>query len=87
LFFSNFEKKFSRLCLLSIQKLGNGADNAFEPPYKFDYYLGSSSTKDDIVPARNFLSQDHWGYYNGSASELSLSEDHDFLSDEKHTIF
>lgn len=85
--FNSFESRFARLCLLSIQKTGTGEDNAYEPPYKFDYYTGSTHAMDDIVPARNFLSQDHWGYYNGSNSQLSLSEDHDFLSRERDEYF
>lgn len=85
--FSAFESKFTRLCLLSIQKIGNGDDNASEPPYTFTYFTGSSKEADDIVPARNYLSQDHWGYYNGSNATLSLTEDHDFLSQEQDSYF
>jgi hypothetical protein len=85
--FSSFEAKFARLCLLSVQKIGNGEDNASEPPYRFGYYLGSSLSTDDIVPARNYLSQDHWGYYNGANSGLPVAEDHDFLADERNQYF
>lgn len=85
--FTSFESKFARLCLLSIQKKGTGEDNSVEPPYKFYYYTGSTKLQDDIVPARNYLSQDHWGYYNGDVSGLSLSEDHDFLSNEANSYF
>ncbi len=85
--FSGYETKFARLCLLSIQKMGNGEDDATEPPYKFSYYTGSTQSADDIIPARNFLAQDHWGYYNGSNSRLSLTEDHDFLSQETSQYF
>ena len=85
--FNSYDAKFSRLCLLSIQKLGTGEDDAVEPPYKFSYYTGSSKSSDDIVPARNYLSQDHWGYFNGNNAGLSLNEDHDFLSDETNTYF
>jgi hypothetical protein len=85
--FSGFESKFARLCLLSLQKVGNGEDNAAEPPYKFAYYTGSTHSSDDLVPAQNYLSQDHWGYYNGNNSGLPLSEDHDFLSDERTQYF
>lgn len=82
------DRKFARLCLLSIQKLGDATDNASEPPYRFSYYTGSvKGSKDDIVPAWNFLAQDHWGYYNGDKSGLSLTEDHDFLSDEGMQYF
>lgn len=85
--FSSFESKFARLCLLSIQKMGTGEDNSYEPPYRFDYYTGSTKSADDFIPARNYLSQDHWGYYNGLNAGLSLSEDHDFLSQEKDAYF
>lgn len=85
--FSGYESKFARLCLLSIQKLGTGEDDANEPPYKFEYYTGSTLSADDIVPARNFLAQDHWGYYNGDVSGLPLTEDHDFLNNERPQYF
>lgn len=90
--FTSYEAKFLRLCLLSIKKIGTGEDNVVEPPYKFDYYTQTNSNSetaqsDDIVPALNFLSQDHWGYYNGSNSGLSITEDHDFLSDERMQYF
>lgn len=81
------QRVFARLCLLSLQKTGTEEDAAYEPPYKFSYYTGSTLSSDDIVPARNYLSQDHWGYYNGANSGLSLSEDHDFLSDENNQYF
>ncbi len=81
---STFENKFARLCLLSIQKIGNGIDNVTEPPYKFSYHLGFGHLVDDIVPPRNSLSQDHWGYYNGLLSGLPVIEDHDHLSDPQN---
>ncbi|MBN8666398.1 MAG: hypothetical protein J0M30_02775 [Chitinophagales bacterium] len=90
--FTGFQKKFARLCLLSLRKLGNGDDNATEPPYLFEYYTGyagrpGNSNGDDIVPARNYLSQDHWGYYNGFNSEMPLTEDHDKFNDERTMYF
>ena len=86
--FSTFESKFARLCLLSIQKIGTGEDNAYEPPYKFEYILGQTKgAPENFIPARNSLSQDHWGYYNGPTSGLSQSEDHDFLSDPANQYF
>jgi hypothetical protein len=84
--YTPFEKKFTRLCLLSLQKMGTGEDEATEPPYKFDYYTGSTKTADNIVPARNFLNQDHWGYFNGNISGINLTEDHDFFTYE-HPYF
>lgn len=85
--FSSLEAKFARLCLLRMQKIGNAEDDATEPPYRFSYYTGSTFSADDIVPARNFLAQDHWGYYNGSNSGLSLTEDHDFLTNGRTQYF
>ncbi|MBL7732306.1 MAG: hypothetical protein JNM88_14100 [Chitinophagaceae bacterium] len=85
--FSGYESKFARLCLLSVQKLGTGEDDATEPPYVFNYYTGSTVSADDIVPARNFLAQDHWGYFNGSISGLPMNEDHDFLGNEETQYF
>ncbi len=85
--FSGYESKFARLCLLSIQKTGTMEDDATEPPYTFSYYTGSTQSSDDIIPARNFLAQDHWGYYNGNTSGLSLTEDHDFFSNEGMQYF
>ncbi|MES2430802.1 MAG: hypothetical protein V4556_07675 [Bacteroidota bacterium] len=77
--FSTYEKKLVRLCLLSIQKIGDASDNATEPPYQFNYITNTTSNKDDIVPPRNFLAQDHWGFYNGDNSQLPLDQDHDFF--------
>lgn len=85
--YNSFESKFLRLCLLSVQKLGEDGKSALEPPYKFDYYTGSTKSADDFVPARNYLSQDHWGYYNGLNAGLSLTEDHDFLGGERDAYF
>lgn len=85
--FSGYETKFPRLCLLSVQKIGNTEDDATEPPYLFNYYTGSTQNSDDIVPAPNFLAQDHWGYYNGSSSGLPINENHDFLSNERTQYF
>lgn len=85
--FTSFQKKFTRLCLLAIKKIGNGEDNATEPPYHFTYYTGTTDNPDDIVPPHHFLAQDHWGYYNGANSGLSLTEDHDFLDDETNQYF
>jgi hypothetical protein len=80
------DKKFARLCLVSVQKIGSGVDDAKEPPYKFDYYLFSENRikqwKDyDYVPAQNYLSHDHWGYYNGDITGIPWKNaDHDFLN-------
>jgi hypothetical protein len=86
--FIGVESKFARLCLLSIKKIGNGEDQASEPPVRFEYYTGTdTNSPDDIVPPANSLAQDHWGYYNGSNSSLPMHEDHDFLSAPYHQYF
>ncbi|MBL7732204.1 MAG: hypothetical protein JNM88_13575 [Chitinophagaceae bacterium] len=85
--YSSFESKFLRLCLLSVQKIGEDGKSTLEPPYRFEYYTGSTKSSDDFVPARNYLSQDHWGYYNGHNAALSLTEDHDFLAGERDAYF
>lgn len=86
-YFSGFEKKFARLCLLSLQKIGNGKDDAVEPAYQFKYYMGDAKRGDDIVPALNFLSIDHGGYFNGDVSNLPLDQDHDDLSQPQDRYF
>lgn len=58
--FTENDKLFTRLCLKSISRSGVTTK---EPPYKFDYFLGS--TNDDYVPPRLSFSRDWWGYYNG----------------------
>jgi len=56
----------ARLCLTSVQQTGvDGKDK--EPPYRFDYYLGSNSTE-DCVPDLFSPIKDIWGYYNGDAN-------------------
>lgn len=79
--FTAYESKIARLCLLSLQKVGSDGSTP-EPAYNFSYYLGGSG-QDNIVPPRNSLSQDHWGYYNGDVSGIPASEDADFLQNEK----
>jgi len=61
-----YEKSVSRLVLLSIKKVGVDLKSD-EPPYLFDYYLGSAAT-DDFVPPPFFYKKDIWGYYNGDNS-------------------
>jgi YD repeat-containing protein len=62
---SPYQSKSARLCLLSVKKLGVDV-KAEEPPYTFDYYLGSGG--DDIIPPPFFHMKDVWGYYNGNYS-------------------
>jgi YD repeat-containing protein len=60
--FSEKEKRFARLCLLSFQK---SAKNLNEPPYEFSYYTGNEfSESNAMVPPTGCLYQDHWGFYN-----------------------
>lgn len=59
------DKRFARLCLRSVQKIGT---NISEPANRFDYYTGSESLDPkDIVPPFDCMAQDHWGYYNKSS--------------------
>ena len=56
----------ARLCLQSVQQTGvDGKDK--EPPYRFDYYLGTNATE-NCVPALFSPIKDIWGYYNGDAN-------------------
>ncbi len=63
---SEYQKRMSRLCLLSVKKIGHDMLED-SPPYKFDYYTGSN-TPDDIVPPPFTHSKDIWGFYNGDQS-------------------
>ena len=59
------QRKYARLCLRSIQRTGVDLKEA-EKPISFDYYLGSTSTNDDIVPPPFCSLKDIWGYFNGN---------------------
>ncbi|HEU4471642.1 MAG TPA: DUF5977 domain-containing protein [Flavisolibacter sp.] len=61
---SDYQKRVSRLCLKSVQKVGVDLKEE-NLPYIFDYYLGSNTT-DDFVPPPFFYMKDVWGHYNGS---------------------
>lgn len=63
---SDFQKRVSRLCLLSVRKIGPDLTED-TPPYKFDYYSGSNAP-DDFVPPTFSFAKDNWGYYNGDKS-------------------
>lgn len=67
------QKDAARLCLLSVQKVGVDL-KASEPPYSFDYHMGSSNP-DDFVPPPFYHIKDIWGYYNGNYS-------HDYDNDQ-----
>jgi len=71
--FTDDEKKWSRLCLLSLQK--TGVNNVAEPPYQFNYNLGGSSTiPQDRIPPMFSIYQDHWGYYNAGITPYGYFE-------------
>ncbi len=63
------QKKAARLYLRSVKKIGPDL-KAAEPPYTFDYYLGSNAP-DDMVPSPFTHLKDIWGYYNGDYSRAS----------------
>jgi len=62
--YTDAEKHWARLALLTLQK--TGTNGAAEPPYKFSYNLGGDITglNNDYVPAQFSLHKDHFGYYN-----------------------
>lgn len=64
---TEYQKRVSRLCLRSVQKIGVDLKED-TPPYIFDYYTGSSAP-DDFVPPPFFYAKDIWGYYNGNNSK------------------
>lgn len=64
--FYRFQKKCARLCLKSIKKIGVDLKED-QPPYQFDYYLGSNDV-DDFVPLPYSYAKDLYGYFNGSNS-------------------
>ena len=64
---SDYQKKCARLCLRSVKKIGVDLKGD-DPPYVFDYFLGSSAT-DDFVPPPFFHLKDIWGFYNGNNSK------------------
>jgi Family of unknown function (DUF5977) len=61
---SDYEKKVARLCLKSVKKIGVDLKED-TPPYRFDYYTGSSNP-DDFVPPPYSYAKDIFGFYNGS---------------------
>ncbi len=65
---SDFEKKAARLCLVSLKKAGPGLKDE-DIPYIFDYYKGSTTTSDDVIPPPFSPIKDIWGYYNGDNSK------------------
>jgi hypothetical protein len=63
---SDYQKRVSRLCLMSVRKIGPDLKDD-TPPYKFEYYAGSNIA-DDFVPPPFFYASDIWGFYNGNYS-------------------
>jgi YD repeat-containing protein len=64
---TDFQKKVTRLCLLSVRKIGIDLKED-TPPYIFDYYTGSN-LPDDFVPAPFTYARDIWGFYNGDKTK------------------
>lgn len=62
--FSEGERPFARLCLISIQK--KGANGEAENPYQFSYYLGDAGVTGDHIPANFSYYHDHFGYSNAT---------------------
>jgi hypothetical protein len=65
---TEYQQQVSRLCLLSVQKLGVDLKED-TPPYKFDYHMGEGRGDDDYVPAAFTYAKDNWGFYNGLESK------------------
>lgn len=63
---SDYQKKCARLCLRSVKKIGVDL-KADDPPYTFDYFLGTSASY-DFIPPPFFHLKDIWGFYNGANS-------------------
>lgn len=63
---SDYQKSVARLCLRSVKKIGVDLKED-EPPYLFDYNMGSSNP-DDFIPPPFFHIKDIWGFYNGDYS-------------------
>lgn len=65
-YFTESEKKLTRLCLKSVKKVGNAIA---EPAYEFNYYIGYNGLLPvGQVPAYGCLSLDHWGYYTTNSN-------------------
>jgi len=71
--YTSDEKLWSRLCLTTVQKMGQ---NGFgDPPYRFYYNLGGDNGVGvDVVPPMFSIYQDHFGYYNAGRFLSSPSE-------------
>jgi hypothetical protein len=67
-----------KLTLVSVTEVDkNGTPN---PPYEFEYIDGS-------VPGRLSRAVDHWGYYNGKASNAVYNYDLPEVRDYNHELF
>lgn len=56
------DKRFLRMCLVSIQKCGKDNSTCF-PKTEFEYYRGEGVSTYETVPPVRCLAQDFWGYY------------------------
>lgn len=61
---STYQKRYARLCLKSVQKIGVDLKED-TPPYIFDYNMGSNNPDDFVPPPFHYI-KDAWGFYNGS---------------------
>lgn len=71
--YTALEKRWARLCLRSVKKIGPDLKED-APPYSFDYYMGSNSME-DMVPPPFCVSHDIWGFYNGGETKGYNNED------------
>ncbi len=72
--FTTEDKAWARLCLVSVKKTSPAGVS--EPPYSFNYYMGSENGLKSAVPPLFSFYQDAWGYYNphryiGASSEIT----------------
>lgn len=66
--YTDYQKKYARLCLRSVKKIGvdlKSDDN----PYIFDYYFGLTAQRDDYIPPPFCYAKDIYGFYNGTNSK------------------
>ncbi|WEK34901.1 MAG: hypothetical protein P0Y53_20630 [Candidatus Pseudobacter hemicellulosilyticus] len=65
---SENEKRYVRLCLKGLQKIGTGA--LMLPPHLFSYHLPTSSAYQKDIPLFTIFS-DHFGYFNGDIAGVN----------------
>jgi len=61
--YTDEEKHWARLALLTLQKVGT--NNAAEPAYRFTYDMGdpTQTIREDYIPPQFSIHKDHFGYY------------------------